>query len=145
MMTGRVASARGTSRLQLHHCSWQRQVVSRLCSGFCKAAFLKPPLSLLILVHTCTKKLYQNKTTAACMYRWRQRLSMLEYRNADFSCIIFMSTMWLHLSKKMGDKRLFRLFSSVFFLLEEYIKNSEGQCKQQWEVVPVGHPPSPWY
>ena len=41
---------------------------------------------------------------------------------------IFMSTMWLHLSREKG-KRLLDLFSSGFFLLEEYIKNSKAQCK----------------
>ncbi len=43
-------------------------------------------------------------------------------------CNIFMSPMWLHLVREKG-KRPLDLFSSGFFLLEEYIKNSEGQCK----------------
>jgi hypothetical protein len=48
-------------------------------------------------------------------------------------CNIFMSTMLLHLSREKGKrpsrrekgKRSLDLFSSGFFLLEEYIKNSE--------------------
>jgi hypothetical protein len=41
-----------------------------------------------------------------------------------------MSTMWLHLSREKG-KRPLDLFSSGFFLLEEYIKNSENDVDQR--------------
>ena len=41
-----------------------------------------------------------------------------------------MITMWLHLSREKG-KRPLDLFSSGFFLLEEYIKNSENDVDQR--------------